>query len=72
MRWYISYPILAAGLAFGFDTFFPGSPDFSSTKAQALRSAEPAAWSAEPLFCPRIIMNIINPIATGQASTASV
>jgi hypothetical protein len=41
MRWYISYPILAAGLAFGFDTLFPGSPDFSSTKAQAQRSAEP-------------------------------
>jgi hypothetical protein len=43
MRWYISYPILAAGLAFGFDTLFPGSPDFSSTKAQAQRSAEPEA-----------------------------
>lgn len=29
MRWYISYPILAAGLAFGFDTLFPGQTGFS-------------------------------------------
>jgi hypothetical protein len=26
MRWYVSYPILAAGLAFGFDTLFPDRP----------------------------------------------
>lgn len=29
MRWYISYPILAAGLAFALDTLYPHSPDFS-------------------------------------------
>lgn len=29
MRWFVSYPILAAGLAFGFDTLFPGEPDQS-------------------------------------------
>lgn len=27
MRWYISYPILAAGLAFGFHTVFPDRPE---------------------------------------------
>jgi len=29
MRWFISYPILAAGLAFGFETVFPSAPDVS-------------------------------------------
>lgn len=46
MRWYVSYPILAAGLAFGFDTFFPDAPDLSRTadaKLQTRAHAEPEA-----------------------------
>lgn len=33
MRWYVSYPILAAGLAFGAHTFFPGEPGLSRSFA---------------------------------------
>ncbi len=29
MRWFVSYPILAAGLLFAFDTLFPDAPDQS-------------------------------------------
>jgi hypothetical protein len=46
--------------------------DLARSASTSPRSADPPGWSVEPLFCPRIIMNIINPIATGQASTASV
>lgn len=49
MRWYVSYPILAAGLAVGFQTLFPGSP--SASRAEALRVQGPAADSA-----PTIVM----------------
>lgn len=44
MRWFVSYPILAAGLAFGFDTLFPGAPD------QSPRAVDPEfASQAEPV-----------------------
>lgn len=46
MRWYVSYPILAAGLAFGFETFFPDAPDLSRTaeaKSEIQALAEPKA-----------------------------
>jgi hypothetical protein len=33
MRWYISYPILAAGLAFGVDILFPGQPAVSRSSS---------------------------------------
>jgi hypothetical protein len=48
MRWYVSYPILAAGLAVGFDTFFPGQPG-------SARSVSPelvAGARAEPIVVP--------------------
>lgn len=44
MRWYVSYPILATGLAFGFDTFFPDAPDLSrpaEAQIQARSVVEP-------------------------------
>lgn len=37
MRWYVSYPILAAGLAFGFDTFFPGEPGLSQPSKREIQ-----------------------------------
>lgn len=47
MRWYVSYPILAAGLAFGFDTVFPDTPGASRTaSSDPVVSVEP---SAEPV-----------------------
>lgn len=46
MRWYVSYPILVAGLAFAFDTFYPDTPDFSRTpdeiRAQSRLESEKA------------------------------
>lgn len=75
MRWYVSYPILAAGLAFGFDTFFPGAPDFPSPKSQARISAEPEATrnvvlaseldtSRIPAFSPGVQLAAAQPPAT--------
>lgn len=47
MRWYVSYPILAAGLALGFDVLFPDDPAFSrragaEIQAEALSAARVA------------------------------
>ena len=36
MRWYISYPVLAAGLAFGVDILFPGEPEVSRQVSPSL------------------------------------
>ncbi len=53
MRWFVSYPILAAGLAFGFDTLFPSEPDqsprSSDVAALALPKAEPIVVAASEL-----------------------
>lgn len=45
MRWYVGYPILAAGLAFAFDTLFPKTPDLPRPGEVALPSpaSEPPA-----------------------------
>ncbi|MBN8913575.1 MAG: hypothetical protein J0H65_16255 [Rhizobiales bacterium] len=45
MRWYISYPILAAGLAFGFETVFPSQPGVSPP-ADATAYAAPETRTA--------------------------
>lgn len=45
MRWYISYPILAAGLAFGFETFYPSQPSVSRP-TETIVYAQPEASSA--------------------------
>lgn len=49
MRWYVSYPILAAGLAFGADTFFPGEPSV------ARPLPEPAAAIAVAAPLPEVL-----------------
>ncbi len=46
MRWYVGYPILAAGLAFGANTLFPSAPDFDkrpvNTEFETSALPEPA------------------------------
>ncbi|MCC7250284.1 hypothetical protein [Hyphomicrobium sp.] len=51
MRWYISYPVLAAGLAFGFETFFPNEPDLSRPANAKIRME----ISAEPQKAPIVL-----------------
>lgn len=52
MRWYVSYPILAAGLALGLDVLYPGQPGvFRSTDA-----GSPAAAASEPDAGPIVVM----------------
>lgn len=57
MRWYISYPILAAGLAFGADILFPGEPAVSRSSA-ALRAAQEADLPApdHPDAIPTVVL----------------
>jgi len=43
MRWYVGYPILAAGLAFGFETLFPGEPGYRATDAAMAQALAPDA-----------------------------
>lgn len=51
MRWYVSYPILAAGLAFGFDTFFPDEPGLSRPADADIR-----LQAEEPQTAPVVVM----------------
>jgi hypothetical protein len=57
MRWYISYPILAAGLAFGADILFPGEPAVSPSSA-ALRAAQEADLASpdHPDAIPTVVL----------------
>ncbi|WP_072392145.1 peptidoglycan-binding domain-containing protein [Hyphomicrobium sp. CS1GBMeth3] len=41
MRWYISYPVLGAGLIFAADTFFPSAPAVSPPTIEVRRDAAP-------------------------------
>ncbi len=50
MRWYISYPILAAGLAFGFETFYPAQSGVSVSPAVATHALP------DPLNQPIVVM----------------
>jgi hypothetical protein len=43
MRWFISYPILAAGLAFGVETVFPSAPDVSQPAVESAVAFPPSA-----------------------------
>ncbi|MGE0025422.1 MAG: peptidoglycan-binding protein [Hyphomicrobium sp.] len=43
MRWYVGYPILAAGLAFGFETLFPGEPEHRAVDAAMAQALAPDA-----------------------------
>ncbi|MDQ8697278.1 hypothetical protein [Hyphomicrobium sp. LHD-15] len=47
MRWYISYPILAAGLAFGADVLFPGGPSVSRVSVAQHAAQEPELTSVQ-------------------------
>lgn len=51
MRWYVSYPILAAGLAFGFDTVFPDAPGASRAP-----SSDSLASTTAPLAEPVVVL----------------
>lgn len=59
MRWYVSYPVLAAGLVFGFNTFFPSETDLSPPTEAEIHSAvvtadTPAPDAAEPAASSRL------------------
>ncbi len=47
MRWYISYPILAAGLAFGADILFPGGPTVTRVSVAQHAAHEPGITSVQ-------------------------
>ena len=46
MRWYLGYPVLAAGLAFGAHTFLPSAPPGAAPSSEAERRAAPTALPA--------------------------
>lgn len=50
MRWYISYPVLAAGLAFGFETFYPAQSGISVSPAVATHALP------EPINQPVVVL----------------
>ena len=61
MRWYISYPVLLAGLAFGLETFYPGqanhpvSSDAAVSAQRAPESAPVVVMASElPAFGSRV------------------
>lgn len=57
MRWYVSYPILAAGLVFGFNTLFPSEPDLSQPTEAEIHAAMANATvpdAAEPISSSRV------------------
>lgn len=63
MRWYISYPVLAAGLAFGFETLFPSAPDLS--QAPAINVRQETASAPAPIV---VTASEMAEIATGSVS----